>query len=106
MSTIATTKLSSKGQVVIPERIRKKLGLEPGTEFVVLGDKDVVVLKTVKAPSSVATHIASSNLGGLVTTGEDMVRYMTVVLAGGDVGNKSLIRPDIISEVQRPQSGR
>ena len=46
MSTIATTKLSSKGQVVIPELIRKKLGLEPGTEFVVLGDKDVVVLKT------------------------------------------------------------
>lgn len=51
MSNIATTKLSSKGQVVIPESIRKRLGLEPGTEFVVLGDKDVVVLKTVKAPS-------------------------------------------------------
>jgi AbrB family looped-hinge helix DNA binding protein len=51
MSTIATTKLSSKGQVVIPELIRKKLGLEPGMEFVVLGDKDVVVLRTIKEPS-------------------------------------------------------
>jgi AbrB family looped-hinge helix DNA binding protein len=38
MSEAATTKLSSKGQVVIPEEIRKKLGLEPGAQFVVLGE--------------------------------------------------------------------
>jgi bifunctional DNA-binding transcriptional regulator/antitoxin component of YhaV-PrlF toxin-antitoxin module len=34
MTTPAITKMSSKGQVVIPEAIRKRLGLEPGTEFV------------------------------------------------------------------------
>ena len=46
----ATTKLSSKGQVVIPEEIRRRLGLETGTQFVVVGEGDVVVLKALKAP--------------------------------------------------------
>jgi AbrB family looped-hinge helix DNA binding protein len=51
MGTLATTKLSSKGQVVIPEEIRSRLGLEPGAQFLVLGQGDVVVLKTLDAPS-------------------------------------------------------
>ena len=46
----ATTKLSSRGQVVIPEEIRKRLGLEPGAQFVVVGEGDVVVLKALKPP--------------------------------------------------------
>jgi len=52
MSSLATTKLSSKGQVVIPEEIRQRLGLQPGTRFLVLAEDDVVVLKTVTLPSS------------------------------------------------------
>ena len=32
MSSIATTRMSSKGQIVIPEKIRK-LGLEPGSQL-------------------------------------------------------------------------
>ena len=51
MSIIETTKMSSKGQVVIPENIRKKLGLKRGSQFIVVGDKDVVILKTVSPPS-------------------------------------------------------
>lgn len=47
MSEIATTKLSSKGQVVIPEEIRRRLRLRPGSQFVVMGDRDVVVLKVI-----------------------------------------------------------
>jgi AbrB family looped-hinge helix DNA binding protein len=50
MSEAATTKLSSKGQVVIPEEIRDRLGLKPGAQFVVLGDRDVVILKVIQAP--------------------------------------------------------
>jgi len=46
----ATTKLSSKGQVVIPEEIRTRLGLEPGAQFVVVGEGDVVVLKALDVP--------------------------------------------------------
>ena len=51
MAGIATTKLSSKGQVVIPENIRTKLHLKPGTQFVVLGEKDVVILKSITSPT-------------------------------------------------------
>lgn len=47
----STTKMSSKGQVVIPEDIREQLGLTAGTQFVVVGDRDVVILKTITAPS-------------------------------------------------------
>ena len=50
MSNIATTKLSSKGQVVIPEEVRKELGLEPGAQFVVMGEGDVVILKKIATP--------------------------------------------------------
>ena len=52
MNTVATTKMSSKGQIVIPEEIRKALHLKAGTRFVVLGEGDVVVLKTITPPSS------------------------------------------------------
>jgi len=51
MSEIATTKMSSKGQVVIPEEIRNRLGLKTGSKFVVLGDKGVVILKAIAIPS-------------------------------------------------------
>ncbi len=51
MAPLATTKMSSKGQVVIPEDIRKRLGLKTGAQFVVIGQKDVVILKTVTQPS-------------------------------------------------------
>ena len=50
MSKMATTKMSSKGQVVIPEEVRNALGLEPGTQFVVVGEGDVIILKAVSVP--------------------------------------------------------
>lgn len=51
MAKLATTKMSSKGQVVIPEEIRDQLGLEPGAQFVVMGQDDVVILKAISPPS-------------------------------------------------------
>jgi AbrB family looped-hinge helix DNA binding protein len=51
MANLATTKMSSKGQVVIPEGIRKRLGLKAGAQFVVVGDKDMVILKAISPPS-------------------------------------------------------
>jgi AbrB family looped-hinge helix DNA binding protein len=44
MASVATTKLSSKGQVVIPEEVRNQLGLKTGDQFVVVGEGDAVVL--------------------------------------------------------------
>ena len=45
MKTLATTKMTSKGQVVIPEAVRNRLKLHTGDQFVVVGDNDVVILK-------------------------------------------------------------
>jgi AbrB family looped-hinge helix DNA binding protein len=51
MANIETTRMSSKGQVVIPEAVRNRLGLKAGAQFVVMGDRDVVILKTIAAPA-------------------------------------------------------
>lgn len=51
MAKNATTKMSSKGQVVIPEEIRNRLGLSPGVQFLVLGEGDVIILKSLSSPS-------------------------------------------------------
>jgi AbrB family looped-hinge helix DNA binding protein len=51
MKANATTKMSSKGQVVIPEEVRNALGLKAGSKFVVVGEGDVVILKVVTPPS-------------------------------------------------------
>lgn len=42
--------MSSKGQVVIPESVRKRLGLKAGSEFVVVAGDDAIVLKPVTEP--------------------------------------------------------
>lgn len=51
MDNLATTRMSSKGQVVIPEAIRKQLNLKEGVQFIVVGEGDVVILKAINAPS-------------------------------------------------------
>ena len=51
MKNLATTKMSSKGQVVIPEDIRKRLKIGAGSRFVVVGQDDVIILKAIEPPS-------------------------------------------------------
>ncbi len=48
--SVSTTRMSSKGQVVIPESIRKQLDLKEGAQFLVVGEEDVVILKVVTPP--------------------------------------------------------
>jgi len=50
MSELATTRMSSKGQVVIPEEIRKRLRLDAGIEFIVIGEGDAIILKAISTP--------------------------------------------------------
>jgi AbrB family looped-hinge helix DNA binding protein len=49
---VATTKMSSRGQVVIPEAVRDRLGLDAGVQFAVFGQDDVVMLKVISPPST------------------------------------------------------
>jgi AbrB family looped-hinge helix DNA binding protein len=51
MEHLEITMLSSKGQVVLPEAIRLKLHLSQGEKFIVLGEKDTVILKKIERPA-------------------------------------------------------
>jgi len=51
MSTVELTKMSSKGQVVIPQLVRNELKLKDGETFAVMGRADTIVLKKIIIPS-------------------------------------------------------
>jgi AbrB family looped-hinge helix DNA binding protein len=44
------TVVSEKGQVVIPLKIRKKLGIGPKTKLVIYGYQDAVIMKKLEVP--------------------------------------------------------
>lgn len=44
------TTISEKGQVVIPQSIRKELGIKPRTKFLVFGRGDTVIMKRLELP--------------------------------------------------------
>jgi AbrB family looped-hinge helix DNA binding protein len=50
MAAYAAIKLSARGQVVIPEEIRNNLGQSEGDQFLVIGEGDAVILKTITPP--------------------------------------------------------
>jgi AbrB family looped-hinge helix DNA binding protein len=50
------TAMSSKGQVVLPKKIRDNMNLCAGTKFVVISDGENILLKPVKAPSLEEFH--------------------------------------------------
>lgn len=48
--TMDVTSVSSKGQVVIPTKIRQRLGIVEGSKFVILTDGENVLLKPIAPP--------------------------------------------------------
>jgi len=50
MQHLDVTRMSAKGQVVIPGDIRQAMALEPGTKFVVAAEGDTVILKRIGRP--------------------------------------------------------
>lgn len=44
------TALSSRGQIVLPKKLRSMLNLTEGTQFVVFSDEDNILLKPIKEP--------------------------------------------------------
>jgi AbrB family looped-hinge helix DNA binding protein len=52
VQSVEFTKASSKGQVVIPARIRKQLDIHEGTVLAVAAERDMIVLKKVESDLS------------------------------------------------------
>lgn len=50
MAEVSTTKPSSRGQIVIPEVIRRRLGLGPGAQFVFMSGIVAGVVVDVLTP--------------------------------------------------------
>jgi AbrB family looped-hinge helix DNA binding protein len=50
MQHLDVTRMSAKGQVVIPGDIRHAMALAPGTKFVVACEGDTVILKRIGRP--------------------------------------------------------
>ena len=44
------TTVSEKGQVVIPQSMRKYLGIKPKNRFLVYGEGDTIILKRIELP--------------------------------------------------------
>ena len=44
------TTISEKGQVVIPQSIRKELGIKPKNKFLVYGKGDTIIMKKLDLP--------------------------------------------------------
>jgi AbrB family looped-hinge helix DNA binding protein len=87
MATLATAKMSSRGQVVIPEEIRDHLGLVAGSQFVVIGERDVVILKTLSCPSM-------KEFGALISK------------ARGQARKRGMRRSDIAKATKRARNGK
>ena len=48
---VETIKMSSRGQIVIPQDIREELKASEGTIFSVVSSKDAIILKKISVPS-------------------------------------------------------
>ena len=45
------TTISEKGQVVIPQSIRKEMGIKPKNKFLVYGRGDTIIMKKLELPN-------------------------------------------------------
>jgi len=83
---IETTKMSSRGQVVIPQNLRKEIEANEGTIFIVMANGDSLILKKVDTPSR-----------------EDILRNLDIMAKEGEKRAEELgiKEKDIPSMVQR-----
>lgn len=51
MGEVVVTRMSSKGQIVVPKSLREALGLDVGELFAMFGDEDTIILKKIDLPS-------------------------------------------------------
>jgi len=71
---MVTTRMSEKGQVVIPKRVRSSYGWEPGVEFAIEETEDGIKLKPLKPfqETSIADVLGCLNYRGPRKTLKEM----------------------------------
>ena len=90
--TIETTKMSSKGQIVIPQDIREEINAKEGTIFAVLGSNDTIILKKIEPPSK-----------------ETLIKELTNIAKEGrkraeKLGIKESDIPDMVHRIRREKN--
>ena len=48
MPDVAITRISTRGQIVIPKKFRDKYGFKAGDHFLIFGYKDTILIKKIK----------------------------------------------------------
>ena len=51
MGDVILTRMSSKGQIVIPKALRELLGIKEGEVFALFGEDDTIIMKRVDLPT-------------------------------------------------------
>ncbi len=82
-------KMSSKGQIVIPQDIRAEIHASEGTIFAVVAGKDSVVLKKIQTPSK-----------------EDLIRDLKEIAKEGKkrIEKKGIKEADILSIIEKARA--
>ena len=83
------TKMSSRGQIVIPQNIRKSINASEGSIFAVIGEKNSIILKKIPMPSK-----------------EDLIKELKKIsLNGKKIADKKGIKerdiPKIVERIRR-----
>lgn len=88
---IETTKMSSKGQIVIPQDIREEIKAKEGTIFAILSSNDTIILKKIETPSK-----------------EDLIKDLKEIAKEGRrrLESKSIKERDIIDIVHKSRKNK
>ena len=86
-----TIKMSSRGQIVIPQDIREEIKASEGTIFSVVSSKDAIILKKIAIPSK-----------------EDLIKELgAIALEGSKRAEKLGIKEsDVLEMVQRARKSK
>jgi len=76
LTMLETTKVSSKGQIVIPERMRKHLGLKEGTKLVLIEkDRKIMIQKEGEFMKIIEEkEISKEKMGWLMLTEKNLAK--------------------------------
>ena len=86
MTELAVSRLSSKGQIVIPKELRNYLGFHEGELFALYGDGDTLIIKKVDMPSK--EEFEDILLKGAIIGKEKKITRKDVLKAIAEVRNE------------------